>query len=245
MKPILFNTPMTRAILDGRKTETRRLVKTGGHEVLRGGTFPGSADGPKYGAELDDHSVVVAPYQKGDILYVRETFTKFYYSDEYGYTHFDQPMYYYAADGEPDIRLVDGDGFEEEDQRIRWTPSIHMPKEAARLFLRVTDVRAERLQESFNAPTTPILAVQAEGIDIGDTCRDCIFTYGNPCCVDDCDDDSTLGECGMLDENRGEFSNLWDSAIKPADRERYGWAANPWVWVICFERCGKPEEDES
>lgn len=74
-KPILFSAEMVQAILAGSKTQTRRVVKVGNHAVIRGGTFPGALDGPKYGAELDNHSVIVAPYQKGDILYVRETWS--------------------------------------------------------------------------------------------------------------------------------------------------------------------------
>lgn len=77
----------------------------------------------------------------------------------------------------------------------KWHPSIHMPKEAARLFLRVADVRVEQLQDIDDD------GVVAEGMEIG-----------------------------------AHFDELWDSTIKPANRPIYGWAANPWVWVIEFER---------
>lgn len=268
MKPILFNTEMVRATLDGRKRETRRVIKGAdpswplewlGNDAAvtkvdrYGNEYPKPVPGLWATFEALDHAVEYpmfeAPYEPGDILYVRETWRiqsarrfdadvkiMFKAGGPMSFIHFPGSRSWATSRDEFDAfvtRWQQGD---------RWRPSIHMPKEAARLFLRVTDVWAERLQESFNAPTTPILAVQAEGIDIGDTCRDCLLTYGNPCCVDDRDDDSNLGECGMLDENRGEFSDLWDSTIKPADRDRYGWAANPWVWVICFERCEKPEE---
>lgn len=86
-------------------------------------------------------------------------------------------------------------------QRIRWRPSIHMPKEAARLFLRVTDVRTERLQDIDDS------GVVAEGLEIG--------------CY---------------------FDDLWNRTIKPAVRTAYGWDANPWVWVIEFERISKETE---
>ena len=89
-----------------------------------------------------------------------------------------------------------------EPQRLVWRPSIHMPKEAARIWLRVTDMRVERLQDIDDD------SVVAEGLNIGDP-----------------------------------FDELWDSTIKPTDRERYGWSANPWVWVIEFERCEKPMEE--
>ena len=145
MKPILFNTDMVRAILEGRKTVTRRVVKPqpDGQPVLMGedSCWPG------YFAIQGTEKVIRLPYQPGDILWVRETWAKIWYADQNGCTHYDQPMYYYAADGTPDVTLVDEDGFEKDDQKIRWRPSIHMPREAARIFLRVTGVRVDRLQE--------------------------------------------------------------------------------------------------
>ena len=88
---------------------------------------------------------------------------------------------------------------------LKWRPSIHMPREAARIWLRVTDVRVERLREVCN------IDMESEGIDV----------------------------CLPLNLQKKQFGALWDSTIKPADRERYGWAANPWVWVIEFERISK------
>ena len=126
-----------------------------------------------------------------------------------------------------------------------------MPKEAARIFLRVTDVRVERLHDSFTAQGTTIIALQNEGINIGDHCRQCIESYGYPCCNDldpelgfdeDTGEDKGGGsECGMLDGVRYDFSRLWDSTIKPADLPVYGWEGNPWVWVIEFEQISKEE----
>lgn len=198
MKPILFNTEMVRAILDGRKTQTRRVLKPQPQSY--------SFDGRAY--IFDEGELPKPQYQPGDVLYVRETWTKLYYVDPDGYTHFDQPMYYYAADGTPDITLRDADGFELEDQRIRWRPSIHMPKEAARLFLRVTDVRVERLWDISSED------VYAEGTDNR-----------------------------LWAATRDAFRQLWDRTIKKADLDRYGWAANPRVWVISFERCDPADPD--
>lgn len=177
MKPILFNTEMVRAILDGRKTVTRRPVKFGrGQNLAWSGYVP---DGSVlYGS--NNIPAVKAPYQPGDILWVRETWTPV-----------PGGSYIYKASVEcPDA------------WRGTWHPSIHMPREAARLFLRVTGVRAERLQEIDDK------GVLAEGLEIG--------------CY---------------------FDDLWNSTIKPKDRGTYGWEANPWVWVIEFERCEKPEEE--
>lgn len=111
-----------------------------------------------------------------------------------------------------------------------WKPSIHMPKEAARIFLRVTGVHAERLQNSFFKSGSTIFALLEEGVDIGEQCRECIEAYGSPCCIDD------ESECGTLDEVLSDYSDLWNSTVKKSDLAKYGWAANPWVWVIEFER---------
>lgn len=250
MKPVLFNTPMVRETLAGNKTATRRLVKPGHLKCLES---PYRKEHPEIQEKQILEKLCEPPYKEGDILYVRETWTKLYYVDTDGYTHYDQPMYYYAADGEPDVTLIDPDGFEEDDQRIRWHPSIHMPKEAARIFLRVTDVRVERLWESFGGGYGQVERFQQEGITLPEECATCIEAYGCPCCSDLNDslpydeqtgEDSEGGsECGMLDEVRNDFALLWDSTIKPTERQHYGWAANPWVWVIEFERCEKPKEE--
>ncbi len=178
--PILFNTEMVRAILNGRKTQTRRLDK---------------------GKQ---------PCYPGDLLYVRETWCKLYYVDPYGYTHYDKPMYYYAADGIPDIELRDADGFLEEDQRIRWKPSIHMPKEAARIWLQVKSVRREKLQD------ITIQDCHKEGVNREYTRHEISGTV----------------EC---DFSREAFEELWDSTVKNDRKIKHGWNANPWVWVIQFE----------
>ena len=188
VKPILFNTDMVRAILDGRKTVTRRLVK------------------PRYGGSLEVYKDLAGvprlcercgtlnrglrpPYQIGDILWVRETWISLVGS------------YLYRADQKPGMKNPG-----------KWFPSIHMPKEAARIWLRVTDVRVERLQEIDED------GIRAEGL--------------TSACV----------HAGDMEIAAQEFALLWDSTIKPAGLDRYGWAANPWVWVIAFERCEKPEE---
>ena len=219
--PILFNTPMTQSVLAGNKTQTRRLLNPQPIDPIYEGMYYDDK-GVFYGWRESGSNLLLTArpaYQQGDALYVRETWCKVP----------GLPPYLYKAS------CHDG-------STRKWRPSIHMPREAARIFLRVTDVRVERLQDSFNAPITPILAVQAEGIDIGDTCRECLETYICPCCVEALDDDgTTLGECGMLDENRGEFSDLWDSTIKKRDLPRLGWTANPWIWVYEFERISKEE----
>lgn len=204
IKPILFNTEMVRAILDGRKGATRRIVKgfipddavwgytafTPKGYISCRGTF---ADG--YGEKI-----FKLPCETGDILYVRETWKK----APNGY-------YYYEDWQKDDIADV-----------TKWHPSIRMPKEAARIWLKVTDVRVERLQKITEDGCI------AEGI-YPSNCRGCNATFGCDTCPHEGYDEVD------------EFADLWNSTIKKSDLDRCSWDANPWVWVIEFERCKKPE----
>lgn len=222
IKPILFNTEMVRAILDGRKSCTRRLVKpqpdekhtyplgfvTDSTEKKKVGCFGFGID--EYGGSIQ---YAKPPYQPGDILYVRET-----WMDYAGLTM-------YKADC--DIYRLDSLNF----AGFGWKPSIHMPKEAARIWLKVTDVRVERLQE--------ITEDQAEEEGFLFT-PPCLHLTGENYCDIDGPCTSKIKYCDM---SAGELFGkvLWNSTIKKADLDRYGWDANPWVWVIEFERCGKSE----
>lgn len=234
MKPILFNTDMVRGILDGRKTVTRRLVKFKPRQNPQWtGYIP---DGPVlYGSNNIPASK--SPYHPGDILYVRETWAKrasdrcngvetgrcsFEACETAPGPCFSEEYIYKATDSLP---TYGG----------KWRPSIHMPKEAARLFLWVTDVQVERLLTPFFSDGAAVLALKKEGRVLPQECVECIGNYDKPACVDSSDD----SECGILDEIRGDFSDLWNSTIKPADLPLYGWDANPWVWVIEFERISK------
>lgn len=198
IKPILFNTEMVRAILDGRKTCTRRLVKPqpGEKHTFTLGFVIDSTEKKKvgcFGFGIDEYggSIQYAklPYQPGDTLYVRETWCEGY----------EEGTYIYRADD----KLANLPIFKESSKLI-YHPSIHMPKEAARIWLKVTDVRVERLQDMTDDDA------EAEGC----------FDYTS----------TALG-----------FFYVWDSTIKKSDIDRYGWDANPYVWVIEFERCEKPE----
>ncbi len=210
IKPILFNTEMVRAILDGRKTCTRRVIKpqpqsrlcytyAGSHKGCIGKwTYPNRGAHEFWGEEyklpenIKDEELSKQwnpPYQTDDILYVRETWKR----APNGY-------YYYEDWQRDDIADI-----------TKWKPSIHMPKEAARIWLKVTDVRVERLRD-----ITPE-QIDREGVEV---------EYPHV----------LNGE-----EKRYAFSTLWNSTIKKSDIDRYGWDANPYVWVISFERCEKPE----
>jgi hypothetical protein len=209
IKPILLNTEMVRAILDRRKTVTRRAVKykysntemkmktdkygTRLIEIqkdVEGETHGKNPDGSSW-QKLLAYIEPRPPYRPGDILYVRETWSE--WTDGYLYKAWTGP---FPQAGQSAI--------------MKWRPSIHMPKEAARIWLKVTDVRVERLQD-MNAGDAIL-----EGISMHDLM--------NPRSIFD------------------EFQKVWNSTIKKSELDRYGWEADPFVWVISFERCEKPEE---
>ncbi len=202
IKPILFNTEMVRAILDGRKACTRRLQRKQIEEKYLEYEEWVCAVAPPGSTWLSEKEFYeeYPPYQLGDILYVRETWCGLPVNEA---GHFrGHPIYYYRADG--DLRP--------EGWRGAWHPSIHMPKEAARIWLKVTDVRVERLQD--------ITAddIRSEGLS------------------------SIAVHVGDMEIALKEWKKLWNSTIKKSDLDRYGCDANPWVWVIEFERCEKPQE---
>lgn len=201
---------MVQAILDDRKTTTRRIVKGNINDLDLIGTGSSKCndtfDTTLFG-KLDKEKVwnsdvkerVKAPYMPGDILYVRETwgisnplgdFARNNRTAEYVYK-----AGYSKGERIPIAR-------EQEKNLGVWKPSIHMPKVVARIFLKVTSVRVERLQDITEE------GIRAEGI-----------TEEFPPIA------------------RDNFQELWDSTTK-----EYRWRLNPYVWVISFERCEKPNE---
>ncbi|RJL15297.1 hypothetical protein C9E82_05105 [Paracoccus siganidrum] len=218
-RPILFSGPMVRAILDGRKSQTRRILNIRGHKSF---SEFGPSDTPGYDWHFRDahmrwHDLrdsrlrELLPYAPGDRLWVRETWTA---RMEHGWTIADarSRMYreeiLYKADGHDSI-----DG---------WWPSIHMPREFSRLTLIVTDVRVQRLQDISEADAL------AEGVERdSDGWRD----YQMP----------TTQCCGNA---RDSFRTLWDSLN--AGRG-YGWDRNPWVAAVSFQahRCNIDKMDRA
>lgn len=224
--PILFNTDMVRAILDGRKTVTRRVIKPQPAPDLKyklGICFDGDRkDIGKFAFGLSSCGEIMhfvsPPCFPGDILYVRETWAEIKNTDS------SRIKYVYRA---TDTYPFGVKGYI---VKFKWRPSIHMPKEAARIWLKVTHVRLERLQDV----TVPDMI--KEGIRVG--CESCLEVNGK------CNPQIAGDEfCGFDGEKLDLFTELWDSTIKKKDCDRYGWEANPWVWVIEFERCEKPEEE--
>lgn len=212
-KPILFNTDMVRAILEDRKSVTRRVIKlkydNTHHEMFTnkygtrlieiendvpGVTFGKREDGTTW-HRLRGYIEPKAPYKKGNLLYVRETWCN---ANKPGC----EPDYYYFADTK---YCEDYDSTE-----WRWRPSIHMPKEAARIFLKVTDVRVERLH------TMTLDDFLAEGVKL------------RPEAFNDPEN--------AYRQARSIFSKIWNLTVPKKDLDKYGWDGNPWNWVIEFER---------
>lgn len=203
-KPILFNTDMVRAIIDGRKTVTRRIVKPQPDEKHKYILGTVKTETPSCGnvgkiifgidkeGNAGDWHYARPPYRPGEILYVRETWKP----NRDGYSGIDFGGYVYKAD----CKCVFNDNYNP------WKPSIHMPKEAARIFLKVKSVRVERLQE------IDVDGIRNEGLT------------------------SMSVHAGEKEIALKEWEILWDSTIKKADLDTYGWKANPWVWVIEFEK---------
>ena len=243
-KPILFNTQMVRAILNGSKTQTRRLIKRRYDNTVlemktdkygtrlieiqkdeEGVTFGKHEDGSTW-RKLRAYIEPKPAYKRGDILYVRETWNYGYvdsdckecchpecwfeeddYKKKDSHPRFIINRFWYKADKDDEADM-DGLGG-------RWRPSIHMPKEAARIWLRVTDVRLQRLQD-----------ISSEDVD-AEGCKEWAYS-------------TTTGE--LLPSAPTWFEILWDETVSEKDKKEYGWDANPWVWAYTFERIDNPME---
>ena len=145
MKPILFNTQMVQAIQEGRKTVTRRVIKP--QSVGQPYRMGNSSCWPGCFADSESSNVYRPPYQPGDILYVRETWQFFPCFDCVKSMCDTTPLTYEDSDSVTEgCWIYKADYTESDQKRVCWHPSIHMPKEAARIFLRVKDVRAEQLK---------------------------------------------------------------------------------------------------
>lgn len=175
-KPILFNTEMVRAILDGRKSVTRGVPNCAEKAFKVAIEIKGYFEL----AHKNGKTVTIRPpYNVGDILYVRETWCK-------GSLNYGEERYFYKVDGTI--------------PHCEWDPSTCMPKEAARIFLRVTDILVEKLQD-----------ITKDGI---------------------------IAEGAETDEYL-DYEEWATAVTLPGSRmitDKYGWDANPWVFVIEFER---------
>lgn len=240
-RPILFSGPMVRAILEGRKTVTRRIAKPVKHPDLGNIHTPGALV-----LESEPQHVIdrACPYgQPGDRLWVRETWTIDMlgaHSTVNGYDSLyalryradDAEREIHVAPGEPDpyLKLYDN-------RRGDWRPSIHMPRWACRILLEITAVRIERLQDISEEQA------MAEGVLPSEYC---VGPFGTgieavPCrhCGKSRREHIGValvcrgrsGDCWNGSTAKGGFGMLWDSI------NGFGsWAKNPWVWVVEFKR---------
>jgi hypothetical protein len=225
-RPILFSVPMVRAILEGRKTVTRRALnaqalKNIGYGVQLGECHELPSEGPLHPNSIGYYTDFCPFGQLGDRLWVRETFACGLCTD--------QPYAYRATHAPEDLEA----GWHDP---IKWKPSIHMPRAACRILLEITDVRVERLQDISEEQA------QAEGCFFTDYGRKCGHTGSGWTEVGDCpapeahhpqrngwmwDKTSNPNEC--LGTATWAFANLWQ-------KTGGDWEANAWVWVVEFKR---------
>lgn len=222
--PILFNTEMVRAILDGRKTQTRRSAMH--HDEIRPFKCSQYPDGWWMNGRVYKTFESMfcdirrkAKFKVGDILWVRETWGKLTECDVFPSYEPHEERFIYRAD------IGDPDHFQ-----AKWHPSIHMPREAARIFLCVKNVLVERLQD---ITEDDVCAEGAEPLIVCDHEHPLIGTDG--AYYDMCYNDVPCLNC-PIDRSYGELFGemVWNPTIKKVDLPVYGWDANPWVWVIEF-----------
>ncbi len=242
MKPILFNMEMTQAIMAGRKNTTRRVIKPkysntdlkmftnkyGTRLVERQNDAPAdysktAADGTKRTiCHLTAIEEVKPKYKRGELLYIRETWriqaaNRFQASAKIEFkAGGESQTIQFANGGNDDADRSDYDAFMEKwDNGQKWHPSIFMPKQAARIFLRVVDARVGQLQdmrqEDFIKEGVRLTTIEAADLVIG------------------------------CDRAWKRFASVWNGTMTPADRALYGWEANPWVWVYEFQQISKAE----
>lgn len=225
---MIFNGEMVRAILDGRKTQTRRIMKPQPEPCPRGGHWwPSNVFKTMLHVEEEMQNGKggwgglvgdACPFgDVGDRIWVRETFQGplFDYEQMEAYledsSRFEKPEFcQYAADGGHRPEYQDA----EDNLRHGWRPSIHMPRWASRILLEITNVRVERLNAISEEDA------EAEGIDME-------ALYDSQDCYDCIADHNMTGRPTVT----GAFKYLWESIYGEE-----GWKSNPWVWVIEFKR---------
>lgn len=225
MKPILFNTEMVKAILDGRKTQTRRVVNLKNNDLIFTGFVMSSTAKNREGccafgkSKECDLEFIKPKYKVGDVLYVRETFVLegMTYDENGELIHHEEPIVHYKAD-EKKLNWIDE---WENECNIPWKPSIHMPKKYARIFLKVTNVRVERLQDISDEDCIK------EGI-VEVTKDNQVFKF----CIYDKKDYSSTPWQDMPRNPQEVYKKLWNSTSK----DGYKWEDNPYVFVYEFER---------
>lgn len=229
-RPILFNTQMVRQIEKGAKTQTRRIINPRLRAGEAGFSVCRNESSDRWIETYDEDErltgrIIQRPFAPGDLLYVRETWNYGFVDSDYrecapseAFFQEEEPgkrgkfsppglRWWYRADEDDEQAMAQMRGF--------WKPSIHMPKEAARIWLLVKKVRIERLQEISTAD------IDAEG------CKEWAY-------------DARTGE--LLPSKPTWFKILWDECVPSGQIDRFGWEANPWVWVFDFEKAEAPRQ---
>lgn len=223
-KPILFNTEEVQAILRGRKISTRRIITPQPKLFYVNGQQRSITNPDQIEFKVMEDSgrdcFMVPPYQIEDVLYVRETFANTWTPDgEEGFV--------YKADGEPPIFPYWGNVNQCKDEV--WIPSIHMPKKAARIFLKVTDIEVQKLQDIAEEEAL------AEGIRSYSK-DDRVYKYAisDDWWMDYCNKHKRPGTWWqrMPETAKEAFKYLWNSYYKWPKC----WEFNPYVWIIRFKK---------
>ena len=205
-KPILFNGDMVGAILENRKGATRRIIKDNVAGILKS---PYHKEHPEVPDRMLLKKLCRAPYHLGDILYVQETWEIEYLNPGFCM------MIRYRADDFFNLQVKFSpsrfDKFKKFFEKSGWQSPYFMPKEAARIFLKVTDVKVQRLHDM------TLDDFLAEGATLRPE------AFNDP-------------ENAYWQARRIFTEKIWDKTLKKADREFYSWDANPWVWAIAFDR---------
>ncbi|QPJ91269.1 hypothetical protein HS042_24470 [Serratia marcescens] len=227
-RPVIFNSEMVRAILSGRKTQTRRVIANVSPDNCIPLQKPTKTKDGIYTHVMDAPGHGLCPFgQVGDRLWVRETWADV--------NHDGHPAIAYRADG--GLRVIGEDDGEEEDPNLEkywfaqwyadlisgaegnWRPSIHMPRWASRITLEITAVRVERLND-ISEEDAKAEGVRAIENNFGNGPSYCDYLLPN---LDD--------TAEWYNRASDSFKSLWKS-IYGAE----SWRANPWVWVIEFRR---------
>jgi hypothetical protein len=196
MKPIIFSTPMVQAILEGRKTQTRRVIKVDDAPENWKISIAGTSI-----VRTEPYDVKLPRYAAGDVLWVREAWCKNENPNSPNYGGYE---YYADYEGAHCQSL------------IKWRSPIFMPREAARLFLKVKTVRVERLHD--------ITENDARNEGVKDP-----YDYQEPSYYNQ-------PHVRGMEINKSAFAGLWDSLNA---KRGYGWDTNPLVWVYEFEKFNK------
>lgn len=207
-KSVCFRTEMVKSILKGQKTVFRKVITPqpedfGKALIFKDGMF----------STADSLAKLGSPYQCGEFLYVKET-----WNDTSGNSVI------YRADG-------DSANSAEHSDEPKWRSSRQMPQKYARIFLKITAVRAEHLQDILDASKE---GVYSWGLTNNKT-QELWCNYTR----------KADGINESVASSKGEFAAYWDHFIPKDKRRKIGWDANPWVWVIEFKRCQKPEEENN